>query len=250
MKRAFDENKPELMDCPQPVSPELERDLLNLVALNRYFGGHRITRRFLSAWLQRGRKYRILDLATGAGDMPRLMLDWARTRDISLHIDAVDASPATLEIAQKLSPAHPGINFIQADALTFERDTYDLVCCSLALHHFSDHDAACLLRHCRQLSHRFVLVADLERSPLNSAGIWAVTQFLFTEPMTRHDARLSARRAFSFGEMDTLAHTAGWRGYGHARFAFCRQALWLDEQTPAEIPQPALPLDEAFPCPG
>ncbi len=251
MKRAFDEDEPELMDRPQPVSSELEKDLANLASLNRYFGGHRITRRFLSAWLQRDRKYRVLDLATGAGDLPRIMLDWARARGIALEIDAVDANPSTLEIAKKFSAGYPEICFHRGDALAFEnRGSYDLVCCSLALHHFSEANAIRLLRRCRELSHRFVLVADLERSPLTTAGVWALTEFIYTDPMTQFDGRLSARRAFSFAEMHALADAAGWRNFGHARFAFCRQALWLDERTLAEIPEPALPVGDGLPCPG
>jgi tRNA1(Val) A37 N6-methylase TrmN6 len=60
---------------------------------------------FLAAWLQPNRVYRVLDVCTGAGDLPRLMLDWARPRGITLKIDAIDAQPATLAIATKMSAA-------------------------------------------------------------------------------------------------------------------------------------------------
>jgi len=50
---------------------------------------------------------------------------------------------------------------------------------------------------------------------------------IFREPMTRFDARLSARRAFSFNEMRELAVRAGWQNFGHKKFRFARQALWL-----------------------
>ena len=103
MQRDFDPNEPELMDRPQPVSSELETDLLNLVSLNRLFGSHRLLRLFLAQWLNPGRCYRVLDLATGAGDLPRAMVEWARARDITLRIDAVDANPSTVEIARKHS---------------------------------------------------------------------------------------------------------------------------------------------------
>ena len=153
-------------------------------------------------------------------------------------------------MARKKSAGYSNIRFLQSDALTYEsRATYDLVCCSLALHHFSDHDAAVLLRRCHELSHRFVLVTDLERNTATTLGVWAVTQFIYTDPMTRYDGRLSAQRAFSFAEMHGLAEAAGWKNFGHARFRFCRQALWLDERTLADIPEPALPLNEGLPCP-
>ncbi len=250
MKRAFDKEQPELMDRPQPVTPELEKDLANLVSLNRYFGSHRLVRRFLAAWLQRDRCYRILDLATGAADIPRVMVDWARPRGISLEIDAVDANESTLQIAKRLSGGYPEIHLAREDVLTYNsRNTYDLVCCSLALHHFSDEDAARLLRHSRELSHRFVLVTDLERCAATALGVWAVTEFIYSDPMTKFDGRLSAQRAFSFREMQALAEAAGWKDFGHGRFLFCRQALWLDERTLGDIPAVVLPVDSGLPCP-
>jgi ubiquinone/menaquinone biosynthesis C-methylase UbiE len=84
MKRRFDPEHPELMDRPQPVSAELRADLANLVSLNARFGSHRLVRRFIAAWLNPGRCYRVLDLCTGSGDIPRLMVEWARARDIVL----------------------------------------------------------------------------------------------------------------------------------------------------------------------
>ena len=249
MKRAFDPDEPELMDRPQPVTPELEQDLANLVSLNRNFGSHRLVRKFLAQWLNPGRCYRVLDLCTGAGDIPRLMLDWARPRETVLRIDAVDANPSTLEIARRQSAGYPEIDFIRGDSLKFESAaTYDLVVCSLALHHFSEDDAVRLLRRCRDLSHRYVLVADIERSALTTLSVWLVTAMLYREPMTRFDGRLSARRAFSFREMRALAEAADWPRFAHARFLPCRQALWLDMRQLADIPETVVP--ETMPSPA
>ena len=49
MKRQFDPAEPELMDRPQPISPELESDLHNLRQLNRYFGSYALVRSFSAA---------------------------------------------------------------------------------------------------------------------------------------------------------------------------------------------------------
>ena len=217
------------MDLPQPLSPELEADLANIRRLNRRFGSYRLVRRFLGRWMQPGRTYHVLDLATGSGDIPRFMIDWASERGITLRVDAVDFHPATIGVARKLSAGYSGIEFIQADARTFSREeTYDIVCCSLALHHFSEEDAVAILRQCRDLSRRHVLVADLERSLWTRAGVFLVTALLYREPMTKHDGRLSARRAFSFPEFHGLAGRAGWENFGHRRFLPARQAIWLE----------------------
>ena len=251
MKRVFDPHEPELMDRPQPVSAELRRDLENLVSLNRYFGSHRLIRRFLSAWLRPGRVYRILDLCTGFGDIPRVMVEWGRRREISLRIDAIDANDSTLALARGSTPCAPEIRYERADVLTFEAsERYDLVCCSLALHHFSEDDAVRLLQRCRELSHRFVLVTDLERSHVTALGVWALTQFIYRDPMTRHDGRASAERAFSFSEMRALAEAAEWEDFGHARFAFCRQAIWLDRREVTGVHEFAPAVAEPLPNPA
>jgi SAM-dependent methyltransferase len=237
------------MDRPQPVTPELRADLEALTELNARYGSHRLVRRFLAAWLNPGRCYRVLDLCTGAGDIPRLMLEWARPREIVLRIDAVDANPATLEIARQASAAQPEIRFLEADVLRYESaETYDLVCCSLALHHFAEEDAVRLLRRCRELSHRWVLVSDLERSPATTLGVWALTTFAYRAAMTRHDARLSAQRAFSFREFRALAEAAEWPDFGHARFLCCRQALWLDTRQLVPVAEEAMP--QSLPSPA
>ena len=244
MKRVFNEAEPELMDRPQPVSAELETNLDNLRKLNQHFGSYYLIRCFLRKWLMPGRCYRLLDLATGSADIPRMIVDWTRRKDISVRVDAVDFHPATLEIAKNRCADYPEISLLRGDARTFETQvTYDVVLCSLALHHFSDVDAVRVLRRAADLSLDKVLVSDLERSWLTWACVWAVTALLYREPMTRNDGRVSVRRSFSFGEMAELADAAGWQGYGHRRFLPARQAIWtsVNDDTPAvELPASAL----------
>ena len=228
MRRVFDEAKPELLDLEQPVNPELEKSLASLRVLNRYFGAYSLVRHYLRRWLVQGRSYRILDLATGSGDIPRMMVVWARKHRISLQIDAVDLQPSILEVARRESRGFPEIHFMRADARNYEDAmTYDMVCCSLALHHFSNEDAVKVLRRACEMSHDKVLVADLERSWFTWACVEAVTTFAVHDQMTRHDGRISVQRAFSYAEMGELAVAAGWRNFGHARFIPARQAIWL-----------------------
>ncbi len=221
MKRSFDPAVLEMMDRPQPVSTELERDLERLRQLNRWFGSHRLVSTFMRRWILPGAQMRVVDLATGSGDIPRLVVDHARKIGAQIEIDAVDQQPATLEIARSLSAEYPEISYHTANILEWDcAQGYDIALCSLVLHHFSDDDAVKLLRRCRALSKRFVLASDLRRGFL--------LPLIFREPMTRFDARLSAQRAFSFVEMRELAIQAGWKNFGHKKFRFSRQAVWLE----------------------
>jgi SAM-dependent methyltransferase len=229
MKRSFDPSVLEMMDRPQPLSAELERDLERIRQLNRWFGSYRLVLSFVRRWIKRGAPTRIVDLGTGSGDIPRLIADYSRRIGVQVEIDAVDRQPATLEIARKLSADYPEISCHEANILEWHSgECYDIVLCTLALHHFSDEDAVSLLRQSRELSRRFVLVSDLRRGFFLQAGVYLLTALIFREPMTRYDARLSAVRAFSFSEMRDLAQRAGWDHFDHKKFRFARQAIWLE----------------------
>jgi SAM-dependent methyltransferase len=230
MKRQFDPAEPELMDRPQAVSSGLENDLRNLRQLNRFFGSHCLVRNFLRRWIEPGDHVRIVDLATGSGDIPRLIVDYAQRIGAKVEIDALDRQPATLEIARNFSDNYPEISYIEANILEWRpAEPYDIVLCSLALHHFSDADAVRVLRRCRDLSRKFVLVSDLRRGPLVTFGVYLLTALIFREPMTRYDGRISAARAFSAPELDELAGRASWQNFQHKKFHFGRQAIWLEE---------------------
>jgi len=232
MQRQFDQAEPELMDRPQPVTAELVTDLRNLRQLNRYFGSYALTTHFLRRWIQPGARLRVLDLATGSGDVPRLVINFARKVGATVTVDAIDQQSSTLEIARGLSADYPEIDFKQGDVLFFgEGGQYDIVLCSLALHHFDETASVRLLERCRHLSRKFVLVSDLRRGFFATVGVYLLTALIYRESMTRTDARLSAERAFSFREFGSLAERAGWRNFGHRKFRFARQAIWLE---PAE----------------
>jgi SAM-dependent methyltransferase len=227
--RKFDEATIEMMDRPQLVSAELLVDLENLQQLNRYFGSYRLIKFFLRRWFRPGSSVTAIDLCTGFGDIPRFVIDWCRANDVSAQITAIDSQPATLELAMERSRSYPEINFTVFDVLNFAPERrVDFVFCSLALHHFVDDAAVRLLQHVRSMARRGILVADLERSDFGVLGIYLLTSFAYREPMTRFDARLSIRRAFSFPEMRQLASLAGWEPFGHRRFPICRQAIWLE----------------------
>jgi 2-polyprenyl-3-methyl-5-hydroxy-6-metoxy-1,4-benzoquinol methylase len=229
MKRRFDPAVQEIMDRPQPLSAALEQDLHNLRQLNRLFGSHALIRHFLGQWLVPGKSFRVLDLATGSGDIPRLVVQLSRQIGASVSIDAIDGQQPTVEIAKRLSVDYPEIGFHHGDIRDWgDLATYDIVLCSLVLHHFDETDAVRILAHAAALSRRHVLVADLRRGFTGTVGVFLLTTFIFRHPMTRYDARLSAARAFSSGELREMARQAGWRNFQHSNFRFARQAVWLD----------------------
>ena len=235
-ERQFDDSEVELMDRPDASPAELEAALRSLRGLNRYFGSYRIVARFLRRWMKAGDRWRVLDLATGSADIPRVVAEHARKIGARVEIVGVDFQPETIATARRLSANFPEITCVCADVFSFRDDEpFDLVICSLALHHFNDRDAEKLLRRCRELSRAFVLVSDLRRGFLARVGVHLLTAFIFRDRMTRADGRLSAARSFSFAELQNLARGAGWENFGAARFRFARQAVWLEPKKARRI---------------
>jgi 2-polyprenyl-3-methyl-5-hydroxy-6-metoxy-1,4-benzoquinol methylase len=77
-----------------------------------------------------GARTHIVDLATGSGDIPRLIADYARKLDAQVEVDAFDQQSATLEIATTLSADYPEISYREADILEWHSvETYDVVLC-------------------------------------------------------------------------------------------------------------------------
>ncbi len=227
--RQFEEAEPELMDRPDASPAELEAALHSLYALNRYFGSYRIIARFLRRWMKQGDRLRVLDLCTGSADIPRFIAERARKVGAEVAITAVDFQPTTIAMARRMSADYPEIDCVQADVLQYkDAELYDLVVCSLALHHFSEADAVRLLQRARELSRRHVLISDLRRGLLGIVGVHLLTAVIFSDRMTRADGRASVRRAFTLAELCALARRAGWENFRARRFRFARQAIWIE----------------------
>lgn len=227
--REFNPAEQEWMDGEGIAAGDLATTLAELESLNEKFGGHAVLLRFLRQWMKPGESYRVLDLCCGSGDGARAMVRWAREQSVTLAVEGIDANPETVRVARQRSREFPEIRYAAEDALRAEPEgRYDLVLCSLALHHFSASDAIAMLRRCSELTRRWALVVDLERSVFTSAAIWLATTLFCRHAATAHDGEMSARRAFSHAEFAALAQQAGWGTFGHRRFIPCRQAIWME----------------------
>ena len=207
----------ELMDEPAQDPAELARSLADLRGVNRWLGGTRVVLHHLEALFARHPRpsYRLLDLATGSGDIPLQVARWARERDVQVEIVATDNHATTLELARAHTAGDPAVRTEMADALKlpWPDDSFDVALLSTALHHFDD-DRDCLrvLREMHRVSRIGLIVNDLARSrtALLGARLLAATVWR-THPVTRHDGPLSVRRAFTKAELRSLAERAGFR---------------------------------------
>lgn len=218
LPRRFDPAVPEMMDRPGNDPALLRADLTVLETINHRLGGIAIPFRYLPEFRPRT----ILDLATGAGDVPRAI---ARRFDVT--ITGVDGNPEILAIARERSAGFPGIRFEQHDlrALPYAPGSFDVVLCSLALHHFAETDAVAILRRIHDIARVGFIVNDLRR---HRVAIWLsklMARTIITNPIARFDAPASCERAFTVAELRTMAERAGMKNFTIRRHPVFRMAL-------------------------
>jgi 2-polyprenyl-3-methyl-5-hydroxy-6-metoxy-1,4-benzoquinol methylase len=160
------------------------------------------------------RPLRLLDLATGAGDVPIALWRGAQRAGVRLEIAGCDRSPVAIAHAQaRAQRAGAGVQFFAADALTDPLPAgYDIVACSLFLHHLSDDDASRLLRRMAQSTRHLLLVNDLVRSRAGLALAMAGTRLLCRSSIVHADGPQSVRAAYTLDEARRLAEAAGLQG--------------------------------------
>lgn len=233
MRRDFSPDRPEMMDLPDIAPEALREQLRRLEQINRWFGGHAAVRA-VAGRLFRRKRLRLIDLATGFGDHPRRLCLRAGKQGLDLKVFAVDRHAETLRMARAATPSGLAIHFVQADVtrLPFKDGAADAALCSLALHHFSEEDAVTVLREERRVAREAAIVIDLVRGRLAYAATWLLTQLWMRDEATRHDGRLSVRRAFTPDEFRSLAARAGWVRARWLRLPWFRQALVAAGQTP------------------
>jgi SAM-dependent methyltransferase len=204
----------ELIDRPGLPRAEIDEALRDIQWVNRRLGGWSAVRRYLPRLLQAippGRPLRVLDLGTGSADLPRRIAAFCANAGRPAMVVGVDMSPEVLEFARRECAAEKAVRLVRADVLRlpFRHAAFDLVLCSLLLHHFAPAAAVRLLREMAAFSRGAVLVNDLERHRAAHVGIWILSRLQRRGRLFRHDAPVSVLRAYRLEELRGLLGDAG-----------------------------------------
>lgn len=201
----------EYMDDHTPPQDVVDRIYRFLSLVNRYLGGSRATlARFdqLSRRWPAGARITVLDVASGAADVPRALVSWGRVRGFDIHVTSLDMSSRALASARAAGTTD-GLRFVCADVnhLPFRDHTFDYVTCALFFHHLHDTEITSVLRVFDRLASRGIVVNDLVRTW--RAHFWIRVFTLPCHPILRNDGPLSVRRALRPREMMRLVADAG-----------------------------------------
>ncbi len=204
------------MDQPG-LDPRAHREALD--GLGR---AHRVSRSAASIWPairevvpRAGRPLRILDLACGGG---HVIIDLARRcarESVALEACGVDLNPVAIDHARARA-TRAGLRHVTFATLDVARqplpDGFDVVLCSLFLHHLGDEEAETLLRRMRAAARHLVLVSDLRRTRLGYLFAWAGCRLLSRSRVFHVDGPRSVEAAFTMHETRRLAERAGLTG--------------------------------------
>lgn len=205
-------DEPELMDTLRLSPKDMTETLDFLTFANVQFGGTDVVLSHFKKW-SRGwsskATYTILDVGTGAADIPLALHNWASSKKISLRITGIDIVPEIVAIARKNAAHVPQITIHQmnVETMAWAGQQYDYVIGSLFLHHIAPREQIKLLSIFDQLARRGVLISDLSRSLPSYLAVSAAST-LFGNRITRHDGPLSVRRSFTVHELNDMAARA------------------------------------------
>ena len=190
----------EKLDVPGVPGLVVKRSLADVARANSLFGGTRAVLAELQPVLAagRGREMTLLDVGTGAADIPLAARRAAFRRGVDLTVIGADSSiPLAIHAARRVNCS------LAADALDlpFADRSIDIVVCSQLLHHFTEREIASVLRELQRVARVRVIISDLRRSWIAAAGIWLASFPLRFHPISRHDGVLSVLRGFTTGEL-------------------------------------------------
>lgn len=204
----------ELLDRAGHDPAELAANLRDIRTVNRLAGGVATVLRHLPGLLCHlppDRPVEILDLATGCGDIPLSLATWAERQGRRLQLSVTDRSPEILAEARRTLAGVPGVTFAVCDAraVPMPERSFDVVLCSLSLHHFAPGEAVQVLREMDRLSRAGFILNDIRRCLAGFVAAWGASRVATRNRLTRHDMPLSVLRAYTPRELRALLRQAG-----------------------------------------
>jgi 2-polyprenyl-3-methyl-5-hydroxy-6-metoxy-1,4-benzoquinol methylase len=218
----------ELLDDPA-IPPEIvRRSIKDVERSNVIFGGLRAALEEMKPTLgQVPRCATLLDVGTGAGDIPAAARIIASKRGVTLTTIGFDYSEALLRAHRRRNGS-----VVRGDArrLPFRDRSIDIVMCSQVLHHFCEPDAVQLIAEMNRVARARVVISDIRRSWIAAGGLWVASFLLGFHSVSRHDGVVSVMRGFVPHELSALVTSAtGQRAQVSRRLGFRVTTSWKPE---------------------
>jgi len=186
---------------------EVLRDALDKIAkINQFLGGNQLTLRGVQKLIKsqiKTNEITIVDVGCGNGDMLRTLADYGTKNNFIFRLIGIDANDFTINYARELSKEYANISFQCQDIFneSFKEVNYDIVLCTLTLHHFKDDEILKLMTVFKANSTIGIVINDLHRSAVSYRLFQLVCYLFRLNSMSRQDGLTSILRGFKKEEL-------------------------------------------------
>ena len=195
----------EIMDDFELEGSELQEALDKIASINQLLGGNKLTLQGVQKLLtnQNQDKICIVDVGCGNGDMLRSLADYANQNNLHFELIGVDANEFTINYARQLSKNYPNITYQCEDIFNkvFSELNYDIVLCTLTLHHFKNKQIDYLIKLFSKQSRIGIVINDLHRSTIAYRLFQLVCVVFRLNNMSKNDGLISILRGFKKEEL-------------------------------------------------
>jgi 2-polyprenyl-3-methyl-5-hydroxy-6-metoxy-1,4-benzoquinol methylase len=198
----------EQMDAPDLDPAVYEKVLHDLARVNRWTFTAWPTIAFLNRAIGDAKRFRLIDVGFGDGDVLRAIAHWARRRGIEAELVGVDLNEKSLAAARAATPANLMIDYRAGDYLD-QAGPFDFVISSQVAHHMTDAQLTAFIAYMERAGRRGWLICDLHRHGFAHWGFPILARLLRVHRIVREDGRLSIARSFRPAEWREIMTKAG-----------------------------------------
>lgn len=222
-------DEPEIMD-DFAMEGEILRDALDKIAkINQLLGGNKLTLQGVQDLLPANpNEIVIVDVGCGNGDMLRTLAEFGLKNNLKFKLIGIDANNFTVSHAKQLSEKYPNISYLCQDIFSkeFLDVKYDIILCTLTLHHFKDDEIVYLLNTFYTTATIGIVINDLQRSAIAYRLFQGLCFVFQLNAMSREDGLVSILRGFKKEELVAFSKKLNFSKYKiHWRWAFRYQ--WI-----------------------
>jgi 2-polyprenyl-3-methyl-5-hydroxy-6-metoxy-1,4-benzoquinol methylase len=209
---------PEIMD-DFALEGEILRDALDKIAkINQLLGGNKLTLQGIQNLINKvalDKQVTIADIGCGNGDMLRSLADYASNNNLNFKLIGIDANQFTVNHAKELSKHYPNISYQCEDIFDekFKDLKYDIVLCTLTLHHFKDDEIIKLLEVFYNNATIGIVINDLQRSAIAYRLFQGLCFVFRLNKMSKEDGLVSILRGFKKEELEVFSKKLQFKKY-------------------------------------
>ena len=200
----------EIMDDFSLQGEELRSALDQIAAINQFLGGNKLTLEGVKKLLNNidhSKTIVIADIGCGNGDMLRMLAKYGQKNNLSFKLIGIDANAFTINHARILSNNFKNIEYQCIDIFSeeFKSIPYDIVLCTLTLHHFTNEEIIDIITIFNKNATMGIVINDLHRSKM-AYRLFELICFIFNlNDMGRKDGLVSILRGFKKRELEAFS---------------------------------------------